>query len=265
MRPPSTLPDPFPEPRFRALDGHAELAVAEAAASGAPRPLKVSAVLEAVLDRIGGEPSTRAARRVSAAGREWLLHRAALRFGGAGEWFETQCDACGARFDLRLSLRDIPRASPTAAFPVAEVETSIGVRSFEAPNGGHEEAFARRGSEDPRRVFAALCGLSDRAEAEAIRFHADDLELIDTALEAASPDIADGVDAVCPDCGSEIRARIDPLDFAFPTIDRVLGEVHLIASAYHWSEASILDMSLSRRAAYARLIGAEQRSGRRLS
>ncbi|TDR56529.1 hypothetical protein DFP85_10341 [Halomonas ventosae] len=259
-RAPETLARAYPPARYRALDGHAELAVAEAAGSAGSRPARVTTILAALCAGFGEVSADRGtARRVSAAGREWLLQRAALRFRGQWDWYEAPCDACGARFDLRLSLTDIPHVDAGPGFPVAEVSTSLGRRRFEAPNGGHEEALAgMRDVEDPRRVFAALCGLSEAAEAEAIRFDLHDLARIDAALEAVSPDVADSVDAVCPYCGSASKARIDPLTFAFPGVETPLREVHLIASAYRWTEPEILDLPVARRRAYAELIRAER-------
>ena len=88
LRPIETLPIAFPSARFLPLDGRIELAVAEAAAAAAPRPTKVTAILAAMCGEIGGRPVGRdEARRVSAAGREWLLQRAALRFHGGAGWF----------------------------------------------------------------------------------------------------------------------------------------------------------------------------------
>lgn len=263
LLPSGTMPEAFPAARFRALDGRIELAVAEAAEAAASRPARVTAILAAMYGEIGGEPGGRdAARRVSAAGREWLLQRAGLRFCGGADWFEAPCSGCGEPFDVTLSIEDTPRRPAASDFPVAEVSTSLGPRAFEAPNGGHEEAMARRREEEPRRVFAALCGLSPEAETEAIRFTPADLGAIDAALEAVSPEIADSIEVACPNCGAETSARIDPLTFAFPRLSKVLAEVHLIASAYRWAEGDILALSLPRRRSYAALIRADRRDAR---
>jgi len=265
-RAPATLPSAFPRVDFRTLDGHAQLAVAEAVVGHAPRPVKVTAIIAASFAlREGG--ATRVldcdtARRINAAGREWLLQRTALRFYDWPEWFEARCPACGVRFDLRLAAGDIPRSGPGPGFPVAEAKTSLGKRYFEVPNGMHEEAIARHPGRDYRRLVAARCGLSECAEEDASRFTDRDLEIIDTALEAVSPDIADSVDTSCPECGHAAHSRIDPLAFAFPRLVDVLQEVHLVARAYRWSESEILDLPLSRRRAYAELIVKDSRNGR---
>ena len=257
-RAPATLHAAFPRAQPRPLDGETELAVAEAVAAGATRPAKVTAIIMAIYERLAERPVDReTARAVSAAGREWLLQRAALLFYGASDWFETACTTCGARFDMSLSIYDIPCVAPGEGFPVVEIETSLGRRAFEVPNGVHEEAFARGQDADPRRTFAALCGLSEQAEADAICFSRKDLAQIDEALEQASPEVADSVAARCPECGLQMQVRIDPLTFAFPRREEVLREVHLLASGYQWSERDILALPVTRRRAYAQLIQAE--------
>jgi hypothetical protein len=255
-RPVLTHPNAYPTASFRALDGAAELAVAEAAMrTEVSRPARITAVLAAALEEIHGEPATPAlVRRVSSAGREWLLQRAVSHFRTGLEWFEGPCSACGAMADLMFSIDEVPRTAPGAGFPAVEIGTTLGLRSFEAPNGYHEERFALQPTEDPRRVFAALCGLSETAEADATRFDADDLARIDMALEEMSPEIADRVSAVCAVCGERSEMMIDPLGFAFPSVESVLRDVHLIARAYGWSEEQILAMPIARRQAYVSMI-----------
>ncbi|MEM7505592.1 MAG: hypothetical protein AAF415_02515 [Pseudomonadota bacterium] len=260
-----TLRDAFPEARFRPLDGLVELGVAEAASDARSRPARVTEVLSLIYEDLAPDN----ARRVASAGREWLLQKAATQFQGAQRWFETTCTTCGTPFDLEVHLDQVPRAEPGPDFPVADVVTSLGPRQFEAPNGGHEEAFAEVEADDPRRVFAALCGISDVAEAEAIRFTDADLAGIDAALEATSPEIADGVDTICPACHASTLTRIDPLGFAFPKPAAILAEVHLLAQTYGWGEAEILALPITRRQSYASLIRRDRgvrapRPGRRV-
>jgi hypothetical protein len=262
-RAPITHPSAFPEAELRSLSGAVELAAAEAAAASATRPERVTALLAAIYDEVAGEQATPALiRRLSAGTREWLLQRAALRFRADLEWFEAPCQACGAVYDVAMSIGAAPRKPSGPDFPVTTVETSHGPRRFEAPCGVHEEDAARRPGGDPRRSFAALCGLADDARAEAARFDDDDLARIDAALEELSPDVATSAAARCPSCGSETAARVELLRFTFPKPMDVLGEAHLLASAYHWTEDRILALSPARRRDYAALI-LHDRTGQR--
>jgi len=255
----------FPNAVLRPMAGMTELAVAEAVARPATRPAKVTAVLSAVYETVAENPVTPDfVRGLPCGTREWLLQRAARHFCPDISWFEATCTHCGKPYDLSLSLADATRRQPNYGLPEIEVATSLGTRSFLVPNGAHEEAFARRDpAEDPRRAFAALCSLSDQAEEEAPQFDEHDLELIDEALEAASPDIADEVLTICPSCKSETTARIDPLMFAFPREGTILQETHLIASAYGWPHDQILDLSVRHRSFFAAMIAREQRQTRR--
>ena len=112
--------------------------------------------------------------------------------------------------------------------------------------------------EDKHRLFAEVYRVlrpgSYFGIYDIMRFSDADLELIDGALERASPDIADSVDSVCPTCSAEIAAKIDPLDFAFPKFGGVITEIHLLAQAYHWNEDVILALPIHRRRAYVDLI-----------
>jgi len=255
-----TYPEPFPEARLRPLSGETELAIAAASAARGSRPARVTGVLTAAYERIDGAIVTAdLIRQICSGGREWLLQRAALMMRADLEWFEAPCTACGEPYDVDVTLDAAPRKPAGPGFPITEIETQMGVRRFEAPCGWHEERAARvGGADDPRRTFAALTGLADNAEAEAAGFEDADLERIDAALEALSPDVADSTLSSCPACGAETEARVEPLRFTFPSPASILAESHLLASVYHWSETAILALSPDRRRAYAELIKRDQ-------
>lgn len=236
------------------------MAMAEAAHLGATRPRRVTELVAAAYRTIGGRPATRQlVRSLNAAAREWLLYKAAFAFNPGLDWFEAPCMHCGEPFDLRLSLIEAPRRAAGEGFPVAEVETSLGLRAFEAINGFHEEAAARApAGQDLRRVFTGLCGLHPQSLEEAERFDEDDLGAIEQALEAMASDLADRAKIVCPNCQALTGARFEPLRHVFPTPRSILREIHLIALNYHWREAEILPLPPDRRRAYVAMIDADR-------
>ena len=63
-----------------------------------------------------------------------------------------------------------------------------------------------------------------------------------------------GLHLSCPDCSHHWLASFDSAGFLLQEVagyvERVLDEVHLLASAYCWSEATILSMESSRRKGY---------------
>ena len=253
-----TLPVVFPPPEPHALTGAVELSVAEALAGGRTRPQRVTGVLSAAFARIGEHaPDPETLRALGSGVREWLLQQAALGFWRDTGWFETTCMHCGALFDAQAELRHAPRGDAGDGYPVTEVETSLGPRRFEAPNGRHEEALARMPGAPGPRALLAMCGLSSTAREDASRFSGRDIANIAGRLDAICPDVADELTLDCPFCGASTRARLDPLTFAFPRERLLLREVHRIARAYHWGEAEILTLPAARRRAYAELIRAE--------
>jgi hypothetical protein len=264
VREASTFSAAFPEAALRPMAGLTELAVAEAVSGSGRRPEKVTRVLHSVFETIAGEPATLdSVRGLPCGTREWLLQRAAHHFRPDLTWFESACLHCGHPYDLSLDLAEAAQRVPDNNRSTVEVETSLGTRSFLVPNGSHEEAFSRRTpGDDPRRTFAALCGQSKKAEAEALQFDDHDLALIDEALETASPDIADEVQTRCPSCDLETTARIDPLLFAFPGEDSILQDTHLIATAYGWPHDQILALSARHRSTLAAMIARDFRQAR---
>jgi hypothetical protein len=74
--------------------------------------------------------------------------------------------------------------------------------------------------------------------------------------------VATSAAARCPSCGSKTAARVELLRFTFPKPMDVLGEAHLLANAYEWTEDRILALPPARRRDYAVLI-LHDRTGRR--
>ena len=259
-----TLPISLPRFALRPSNGVAELAIAWGAASGASRPQRVTRVLAAALECIDeAAVSNELLLRLSAGTREWLLQKVAALFRPANDWFEAGCSVCGARYDFPLDLAAMPTKPAGAGFPVVSIETSIGPRLFDLPNGADEEAFARSGTaDDPRRLFAGLCGLSADADGEARQLSEADLLLLDQGFDAAAPQPSDRSATRCPDCGQITEATIEPLAFAFPSEIGLLREVHRLAGHYHWTEDTILALPTRRRRQYLALIRADA-SGRR--
>ena len=142
---------------------------------------------------------------------------------------------------------------------MVSVRTPLGARQFETTNGLHEAALARSSGTEPTRALVAACGLGPDSMQDAKDFTEADLSAIEAAIDTASPDIADEVTTICPACKTSVQARIDPLEFAFPTTQSVLAEVHTLAAAYHWSEEAILTLPRGRRRTYANLIRRETR------
>ena len=78
-------------------------------------------------------------------------------------------------------------------------------------------------------------------------------------LELADPQAHIEMAMRCPECALDWTAPFDVVSFLWQELDtwaaRTLREVHVLASAYGWSEHDILEISPMRRRRYLELVG----------
>lgn len=168
---------------------------------------------------------------------------------------ETDCPRCGAGNALVFAVDDLPRdpALPLALDGVA----------LNTPRLGDLVALERRGLRGEPALAALLAlvaGLSpDQAQA---RLSAPDRDSVVAALESAVAGLGLDIGTACSDCGAEIILPLNVADFLDAELRaraaRLLDEIHLIASSYHWPESKILDLPFARRQDYLRRILAAQ-------
>jgi len=81
---------------------------------------------------------------------------------------------------------------------------------------------------------------------------------VSAAMEEADPRASVQLGTTCPDCGHGWETTFDILSWFWDEIDvwgrHLLGDVHVLARAYGWSERDILGMSAWRRGHYLRLV-----------
>lgn len=86
------------------------------------------------------------------------------------------------------------------------------------------------------------------------------LESLDRQISEKSPQADIGMVLSCPACKNTWEAKFDIISYLWAEIDvwatHLLHEVYLLASAFGWTEADILNISLKRRAMYVKLIQA---------
>ncbi|WP_019960098.1 hypothetical protein [Woodsholea maritima] len=254
LRPVTTLALTHPRFVMRALNGHVELAIAEALRLST-RAHQVTGLILASLEMLEGETPRRDQIMALGSGpRAWLVHKIALRFWPDLTWFEGQCPHCDAPFDLDLPIAHSPFTPAGPGYPVMEIDTQLGRRTFEAPNGYHEVALAQALDQDPladpRPIMAALLSLHPHAKAEAEAFSNADLDRLDDALDTLCPQLADWVETPCPSCQAPLELLLDPFTFGLPREGQILRDVHILARSYGWREGEVLDLPRNRRSRY---------------
>ncbi len=242
---------------FKPVSGDVELAVAEAASGSATVPSRVTAVLTAALEHVGGEaPTWRRLHGLSVGDRQFLVRHLSAHLGVDGIWLSARCAACEGMFDFFIQQSALPAKPAGEGYPFAEVDTSVGKCCLRVPTGADQEAVAEiTDEEDSIRVLVRRLVMKPEPDAgDFDAFTEEDLHVIEAALEAVAPEVATEAQVVCPECGQVNRISVDPcvcLDIGGKTL---FSEIHLLASTYHWGESEILALPRARRHKYLQLV-----------
>jgi hypothetical protein len=244
---------------FRPMTGEVELAMAETAQDGGV-PARVTAVLAAALEHVGGEPAEPdLVRGLWVGDRQFLARQLAARLGRDEVWLTAACGRCGEGFDFQVRQSALPVKEAGPEEPRAEVETRLGPCRLRPPTGADQEAVAAIADDaEALRALAARCLVSvEEAPSQAgfpIELDDEELAAIEEALEAVSPEVALRVRARCPHCDSENDVWVDPYLGLRGRGDELFVEIHTLAAAYGWTEEQILGLPRARRQTYLRLV-----------
>jgi hypothetical protein len=174
---------------------------------------------------------------------------------------------CGQPMEIELDLRGFVSKPCDDGFDCTPDDSTV--VSLRLPNAVDQERWRGEdlaGGEDSLRVMAGSLITAVDGKAPASGFVVPEVWMngLAAALEARDPLTCLELDADCPHCGE--RSSI-PLDLEYCLLERLrreqrglLDEVHCLASAYHWSEATIVELPRWRRALY--LARVREESGR---
>jgi hypothetical protein len=167
---------------------------------------------------------------------------------------EGSCARCQAAVDVRFSLAAyadhhrprVPRgvsAEDAGWWRLARHEVSVRVPSA-------ADVLTAADADDPRRELLARCVRGTRGPA-AVR-------AAERAMASLGPTLRADVAGTCPECGVDVVLDVDARELCLAELRflaaAVYDDVHLIASAYGWTQDVILDMPSTRRRRYADLI-----------
>lgn len=171
------------------------------------------------------------------------------------------CPACGERLELTFTVAEIRVAPPqptegpltlnVAGYEVQfRLPNSADLLTLEAPPGP---------TATNRLLERCLLDVQHGGEvASAATLPAEVSEAVVAAMAQADPQADVRLALTCPACGHAWQALFDIAAFFWQEINtwaqRLLREVHRLASAYGWREADILALSPHRRQAYLELL-----------
>lgn len=172
------------------------------------------------------------------------------------------CPHCGARLELEIDVGNLTWPADEAIDRSLAIEVDGFEVSCRLPNSAdllavmENEAGGVSG-----QALLERCLIQVKRQGEPIA--AADLTIkarqaLDQALAEADPGALVQLDHTCPECQHEWRSVFDILAYLWGEIhawaQRMLLEVHLLASAYGWGEEEILNLPPWRRQYYLELI-----------
>jgi hypothetical protein len=231
----------------------ADLLAAWERAAGLPPGARALALLSALGEPAAPDlPAGERDRKLAAAYRGLFGRRAVAR---------VECPACAAAVELDLDLDEFAREAGPPPDPVLHLGgCEVAWRS---PTAADLAAVARH--RDPAAAYEDLlrrCVVSVSRGGEPVgrgEWPEGVAGAVAEAVGRADPLAAAEVGLECPACGHRWSAGFDVGVFLWAELKlaahRLMTEVHKLASAYGWSEADVLSMTATRRAAYLGLCG----------
>lgn len=164
------------------------------------------------------------------------------------------CAQCGQRLAFTLDTQQLLALADADARPASTEAEGLCLR---APSLRDLAAVAHEADAAlAARMLLARCTLAG----DAAQIDATALRAIEDALDRLDPQADLEIALHCVACGHAGAAQLDPGALLWDEIatqaQRLLAQVHHLASAYGWSEAQILALSPARRASYLALLGA---------
>jgi hypothetical protein len=163
------------------------------------------------------------------------------------------CPACGSRVEFTVQAANLH--VETTAVESRSVLAGEYVVDWRPPTPS--DLIDVAGKADPEMALRRRCLTARSAtglRVDSAMLPADVVELADTAMANADPLADVQVALSCPDCDQVFDADLDLGAFVWAEVEarakRLIHEVDVLARTYGWTEAEVLALSETRRAAY---------------
>lgn len=172
----------------------------------------------------------------------------------------TDCPSCGEGIELSFDAAEVRREPARVDHDVVTID-DVDVQ-FRLPNAGDVAAIEDATDiATARDILISRCVLkaSRRNEALAVEnLSARVIESVTDRMRELDPQADVTFDVDCPSCSHAWQEPFDVVSFLWRELRtssrRLLNEIHLLASAYGWSEEQILALSPVRRTAYVEIV-----------
>jgi 4-hydroxy-3-methylbut-2-en-1-yl diphosphate synthase IspG/GcpE len=185
------------------------------------------------------------------------------------------CPSCGEQIEITVNVGDLTTqvtrpalavdANGEVASAAGEVAMDVGDYGLRMRAPSSRDLMAAAAQVDlasARTVILRRCVVSAECSGTAVAVGEVPeavLVLAEQRLAEADPQAELRVRLACPACGRDTTTILDIVSFFWREIEawacRILREVHTLASAYGWTEETILALSPFRRQCYLELVG----------
>jgi hypothetical protein len=187
-----------------------------------------------------------------------LLRLREMSFGPVAECLAT-CPACQATIEFPVTVRDLIVDEPPRLESVVDWQ---GARLRIRPATSRDQ-LSLAGLADPDRLAGALlqrCArLHETAGEAGTAVPLDAADFVSAEMARLDPGSDLRFALSCPTCHATWTDVFDAVSFLWREVEvearRLLTDVHVLATAYGWSESEILNLSPARRRAYLQIAG----------
>ena len=174
----------------------------------------------------------------------------------------TDCPKCDKQLETHFYVEDVRTSNGSRAAGSGSVSADGYEVHFRLPDTTDLLAAGdQQDAETARQILLKRCVLSARRNSEEWSLAALPEEIvaeIEREMSEMDPQANVQLEFGCPVCSEKWSAAFDILTFFWGELDawaqRLLIEVHTLASAYGWREADILEMSAARRGIYLNMV-----------
>jgi hypothetical protein len=204
--------------------------------------------------QIGGVPATVAADLPLGERNRALAQLYRQHFGRTINGF-TQCTRCGEKLEFNFDVQQVADAPPLeAAEPVV-----VSSWKFRLPTSRSLAAALNSGQAATAEYRLLAQCLEEPAEVIP-DWSEEELATIEQRLSEADSLAEILIGFECPECGANFEDALDLGSFVWSEIEdsarELFDDIHVLASAYGWTEDEVLRLSSTRRRAYVRrLVG----------
>ncbi len=167
----------------------------------------------------------------------------------------TACTQCAEKLEFELDGRALTQSANDADYSRSEPVVVNG-QLFRLPTSRDVARIAQESDcADAALRLAEACRVAGNDSATCSE---SDLEEVGRQMSLADPMAEILIDLACPVCGYGNDSHLDIASYLWSEIDarakRLLLDVHALASAYGWTERTVLALSDQRRAVYLEMV-----------